>query len=152
MKEEQLAAIEEVVNRRAPADLLVRVRWLFDDWSPDVPGDLEKKWECVEQERRQVLTELLRERGIDGVLELADTVKIPRLIGLALPELLPYVEAVATALGQATGRHGDGQDGFVTALVGAAFRNFEQAGAAKHKKSRTPAPQSAFAEELAKAL
>lgn len=137
MKEDQLRAIEEVVNRRAPADLLARVRWLFDDWSPDVRGDLEKKWESVEQERRRVLAEILRERGLDGILKLAERVKIPRLIGLALPGLLPDVEAVATALVQATGQHGDGQDGFLTSLSGAASRRFERAWTAKLKTLAT---------------
>ena len=89
----KLRRVEDIYEKLAPADRIVRHRWLFTDGWPKLPARVRdegysKRGELVETWRISALRELHSERGMSGIEELA-TSCAPHTwyIGLALQEL-----------------------------------------------------------------
>ncbi|HQR43848.1 MAG TPA: hypothetical protein PLX97_14235, partial [Gemmatales bacterium] len=89
----KLKRVEDIYERLAPADLVVRHRWLFTDGWPKLPAPVRdegynKRGELVETWRIKALRELYVERGLPGIEQLANTCA-PQTwyVGLALEKL-----------------------------------------------------------------
>jgi hypothetical protein len=90
---QKLQPIEDLYERLAPKDLVIRHRWLFTDGWPNLParvldGGYGKRGELVETWRTKALCELYSERGLSGIEQLA-TACAPQsyYVGLALSKL-----------------------------------------------------------------
>jgi hypothetical protein len=74
----ELSQFEAIVKRHEPSDPIVSEAWLFDDWSPDIPGKLDSdggvinvRDDVVETARREAICKVLDHGGTDAVLALA---------------------------------------------------------------------------------
>ncbi|MEK0233850.1 hypothetical protein [Ralstonia pseudosolanacearum] len=85
---EELAVVNEIVERHRPADPLVSDRHAFDDWTPHIgkyTADSEV-FEDPDKLRTEVLQRVLDRDGVQGILRLSRMVKLPDLIGPVLTQ------------------------------------------------------------------
>ncbi len=87
METEDLQAIEELVLRYQPDDLVERLRWLFDDWTPDIPNKRDEGLESSALERQSAVKQLLEHGGIDTLLEMGRKAKLPQFVAQSLVEI-----------------------------------------------------------------
>ena len=88
-----LKPVEEMYERLAPHDLIVRHRWLFGNHWPELPcddrlNDSNAKIELVTRARIAALSEIFRAQGMPGIEHLIETSTEPGSIGN------PLVQAV----------------------------------------------------------
>jgi len=79
--------LEEIAERLRPTDTVTANRWLFDDHLPNLgTGNREiAAWTAeVQRVRTDAVKQILAAEGIDGVLKLAETSKVPWFVGDAL--------------------------------------------------------------------
>jgi hypothetical protein len=86
----ELAQFEEIVKRYQPSNPIESEAWLFDDWSPDIPGKLDSdggvinvRDDVVETARREAICKVLDHGGTDAVLALAGRVRLPQFVATA---------------------------------------------------------------------
>ena len=96
LKGEELALLKDLVARHQPSDAVAQARHLFDDWIPRLGPSVNTAFEDAESARTTALQEIYRSMGVEGVLRLARSVKLPRQMGSAIEKLdLPADEAVS---------------------------------------------------------
>lgn len=94
MPTEQVRRLEQIYTHFKPDNLVDRHQWLFKD-NVELPGIRHNSWEEQEKKledcRTEVLQEILKVQGWDGVLKLSEQLVNPALVGqtLAGAELLP---------------------------------------------------------------
>ncbi len=71
MSEDELSAIDGVLQQSAPADELARIAWLFDQWSPLMIGRYKENEEELARARNDAL---------DSILSSADYAKLLRIV------------------------------------------------------------------------
>jgi hypothetical protein len=76
LPEEELAPLRIVAEKYTPADPIVKIASLFNNWALDGTIDIEKD----NQKRAAVLRQLFTEGGAEAVLRLASEAKVPYLI------------------------------------------------------------------------
>ena len=94
LKGDMLLCLEKLVLKYQPDDPLLKTKWLFDDWIPDVPENTDASGNLVnstEQLRNDALREIYGKGGIAAIIDFANKVKIPHLLvdplrSLALPK------------------------------------------------------------------
>jgi len=86
----ELAQFEEIEKRYQPSNPIESEAWLFDDWSPDIPGKLDSaggvinvRDDVVETARREAICKVLNHGGTDAVLALAGRVQLPQFVATA---------------------------------------------------------------------
>lgn len=121
MKEDQLAPIEDVCRVVQPRDLVLRVVWLFDDYSPKagMPRGGDGLVEA-NRERAEVIREILRDGGLPGVLRLASLAKLPHFVAIALVDADSGTEVLQEALEAAVTADSKINPDFAIALSSAA--------------------------------
>lgn len=84
-----IARLDEVVERFRPRDLILENSWLFDDWTPDIPGKLDDGdiMQRIEARRLDAVTNVFNELGVAGLLKLVEKVKLPSQMIVALRSL-----------------------------------------------------------------
>jgi transcriptional regulator with XRE-family HTH domain len=90
LREEDLAELESIYNRFEPTNLVQRIAWLYAPRArlpdPGVEG-----WRSNEAnvavERQRATMQLLTERGIEGVFELAPLLDLPGYLGGTIAEM-----------------------------------------------------------------
>lgn len=87
LKGEELAKLKELVNRRRPTDAIAQARHLFDDWIPRLGLDVMKARQDAEEVRANALQKIYKEFGVQGVLKLARTAKLPQQMGQAFDKV-----------------------------------------------------------------
>lgn len=102
MDEEPLSALAKVRDRVKPDRPSDIHRWLFDDWHPSIgvsPADNLKSYDAaLEAARRAAILEVLETDGLEAVVALASTVKLPWAVGFSLGHVSEAHDAVALAL------------------------------------------------------
>ncbi len=97
-----VARIEPVAARFEPDDLVIRHRWIFEDWPPveRVRGEnYEVRQARVDDERREALEELLKADGCAGVDRLVNLAASPTQVGRSLATLSePSIEGWSLSL------------------------------------------------------
>ena len=93
IKEEQLAGIKRLVEQYKPSDLISQSRHLFDEWVPHLKKNVRPSMEEAEVVRAEALQNIYAAYGIEGLLKLAKTVKLPTQMGQGFESLtLPFNE------------------------------------------------------------
>ncbi|MEQ1835636.1 MAG: hypothetical protein ABL862_04200 [Candidatus Nitrotoga sp.] len=87
IKNDGLARIDQIVEKFQPTDLISLNVWLFDDWSPDVPGKLDDIEESVNNARKIALNSIFSQLGINGVQSLAEKAKLPQFVAITLEKI-----------------------------------------------------------------
>jgi hypothetical protein len=123
LPQDELARLDAIVQNRQPENLIDRVSWLFDDWTPDLPGPADERINLVETERRAAVQHVLTSQGIDGVLSFAERVKLPQFVAVALVELTNDPEICERVISGALDRS-DQIERFADTISGAAARKF----------------------------
>lgn len=123
IKNDELARIDHVVEKYQPSDAIALNVWLFNDWSPNVPGKLDDLEKSVIDARKIAISTVLTQLGVDGVQSLAEKAKQPQLVAAALEnvemDMAGYGELVKKSLLQG------GKFEFFAAVVSAvAYKKF----------------------------
>jgi hypothetical protein len=94
--------LEAVRVRFQPADLVTRIKWLFDDYFPELPNrSAMAQTAAIDSARQQAIADLVRTKGPDSLIELASKVKHPVLVAASAGPLIDSLEIVATLIGAA---------------------------------------------------
>jgi hypothetical protein len=126
LKRDDLARLDGITARLAPADTLQRNAWLFDSDYPDVPsGSIDTKIAALEEARRQAVLEIRSSVGETGLLTLADRVGFPGLLGAATVSATEDLAVLDALIDGALGRS-DRLDTFAYALSAQAERRFQE--------------------------
>lgn len=80
IKNEQLAQLQDLVDRHTPSNPLAIDRLVFDDWTPMVGTYEQEAVGSPDETRRLTLQNVLDRDGIDGIVALAKIVKLPGLV------------------------------------------------------------------------
>lgn len=84
LRDSELKLWDELVTKISPTDLIIRLKWLFDDWMPDLEeewGDGHAMQERIDHRRREAVQTVLAEAGSPGILRLARLAKFPVVVG-----------------------------------------------------------------------
>ncbi len=87
LRPEELARWDSLLNSIEPADPVVKIKWLFDDWMPDLDDVLDDASDAqarIDRKRISTIKAVLAESGRSGVLRLARIAKFPSFVGSAL--------------------------------------------------------------------
>jgi len=80
----ELQPLSRLVEQFAPSDPRAKVTWLFDDQFPVLPGGDRDPERAVNDARKQALTDIVNRSGIEAVLGLAESAKLPHTVAFAL--------------------------------------------------------------------
>ena len=105
LSESDLVELEDLYHILQPKDVIRRNLWLFDTFHIDFPEgskyapdnweeEFKKRKEREGSERRAALGEILREKGVGEILETRGLVKMPRLLGSTLADLICQEEDI----------------------------------------------------------
>ena len=88
---EKLKPLEELYERLAPEDLVIRHRWLFAESGPRLPvrerDDYRENLQRLSDERVHALQKIHAERGMNGIEQLAKTCPNETSVGFTLAQL-----------------------------------------------------------------
>ena len=112
LPESDLVELEDLYRILQPKDVIRRNLWLFDTFQVDFPEgsqynpdnweeEFKKRREREGKERRAALGEIIREKGIEKALEVRGQVKMPRVLGSTLADLICQeedIEEICTCL------------------------------------------------------
>jgi hypothetical protein len=94
LKGDELARLKGLLDQHRPSDVVAQARHLFDDWVPHVGLNTNTSMEDAEVARAAELRHVHAELGVQGLLRLAKTVKLPRQMGQAFDAVdLQYDDA-----------------------------------------------------------
>jgi hypothetical protein len=125
LPEEQLLPLESLCQEIAPDDPLHRDLWQFNDLVPRMQSKTAGDWvEEANRSRRDVVREILGDRGLPAVIALAKAAKEPRLVGYALAEAAPSQETLEVVFGPEFFAKPEVEDDFFVAVSGAAHFRF----------------------------
>lgn len=87
LRDEGLQELTALVKKHEPGDAILRVSWLFDDWMPDIPGNVKHAEEPIAIARRAAVREVNEQHGQQGILDLLARVKLPQFVVGAFVEV-----------------------------------------------------------------
>lgn len=93
-----LGRIEKILPQLASENPVERNHWLFDDWLSDPTSDNdsdEQSKETVEESRQQAIREIFAISGVDGIVELGITSRIPGFVALAASQVVGDIDMLA---------------------------------------------------------
>ncbi len=93
---EELARLDDLYSSIEPLDSIQKHSWLFDEHWPDVPCPVPESPDEVFRRtdaqvaslRKAAVSEMMNQKGIDGVLALAGNTKIPHVVGRSAAEAI----------------------------------------------------------------
>lgn len=124
LKDKYLCPLEALCEEIAPDDQLHRDLWQFNDLVPKMQNRTGGDWvEEANKSRRDVIREILEDRGFPAVIALAKAAKEPHLVGYALAEAAPSQETLEVVFGSEFTTNSEvGEDFFVAVSAAAHFR------------------------------
>src|SRR5262245_10158221 len=84
---DEVDKLAEIADRLKPTDRVEAHKWLFDTHQPDLGGErgeVAERMEDVANAREDAIREILESGGVDDVLRLARSVKLPGFMGAGL--------------------------------------------------------------------
>lgn len=81
----EIEKLENVSKKFVPNDLIKRSEWAFND-NLIRTSSLENKVESMEHERREIISNIIKERGFEGIKSLIKNVKLPKILGKFVSE------------------------------------------------------------------
>lgn len=125
LREEYLVPLEALCEEIAPDDPVRRDLWQFNDLVPKMEDRTGGDWvEVANKSRREVVRDILNNRGISGVIALAKAAKEPHLVGYALAEAAPSQETLQALFGSKFTAEAEAHEDFYVAVSGAAHFRF----------------------------
>jgi hypothetical protein len=118
LPEQEISALEEAARPLVPADPVARTVWLFDSHHPKAtvrPGDEQDEETGLQAERACALRDVHAQFGVDGLIRLACSAKLPGLVMWMVPKAFSEVH-MAEALLDRT-RSGDESSRFLASVV-----------------------------------
>jgi hypothetical protein len=91
ISEDLLKKMDGILTFVVPEDLVERNRWLFDEWLPDLPSrgeEIDQNEKQVEELRQQAVREILQAQGIEGLVKIGSTCKLP---GFVVSSAVPLI-------------------------------------------------------------
>lgn len=92
MSPERTERLDILQRHLAPDDVVLRIRWLFDDYMPDLPEEVGSDFEpsryqeAVNERRRTAIGDLIESAGVEGVLDLARSTEHAGFVGAAVAD------------------------------------------------------------------
>ncbi|THJ48822.1 hypothetical protein E9536_35260 [Burkholderia sp. LS-044] len=126
LRPEVLSRVDAVIEKFKPDDPLLQSIWLFDDWMPPVPGvaaTAEDPMAPVDAARSEAIRVIVASSGVQGVVELAKRVKLPRSVAVASQSLQLPREQLAELLRLAV-ESGDGLDAVSATVIAEGLTRF----------------------------
>ena len=120
----ELQPLSRLVEQFAPSDPRAKVTWLFDDQFPVLRGGERDPERAVNDARKKALTDIVSNSGIEAVLGLAESVKLPHTIAFALALLAINVTVYDRLFELALRSEAEKLIQFSDALSGAAAQRF----------------------------
>lgn len=123
IKNNALNRIDQIVKKYQPADVIALNVWLFNDWSPNLPGKLDDLEETLSDARILAVKTVLADLGIEGILQLAEKSKLPQLVAPTLEnieiDVSNYVGLVEKSL-----QLGDKLEHFASIVSSVAYKKY----------------------------
>lgn len=93
---------EQSLELLKPADPIVSYRWLFDDYYPELPAqmELDARERAIQALREQAIKAIGLAAGDEGVVRLIDECKHPELVALTIPKAVLGMDECLALLGQ----------------------------------------------------
>jgi hypothetical protein len=127
LKDPELANLEAIAQSITPADPLEKHGWLFDSDYPDMPNvpavEFDRRTDAIREARRAAVIEIRETLGNSGLLSLAERVRFPQFVGIAVGEGIEGVPELEFLVDSALGKD-ERLDRFALALSGEAERRF----------------------------
>ena len=104
VSEDLLKKMDEILSFVVPEDPVERNRWLFDEWLPDLPSkrkEIDQNEKQVEELRQQAIQEILRTQGIEGLIKLGTTCKLPGFVASIAVSMLGDIGKVCDFINHA---------------------------------------------------
>jgi len=98
LKGDELVSIKTILDTFRPSDIVAQTRYLFDEWHPHLRTITDSDLEDVDIMRLKELQRIQSDLGVNGLIKLAQTVKIPRTIGQAFHGLVLSNEDAVTLI------------------------------------------------------
>jgi hypothetical protein len=94
LSEELVERLEWLLPGFAPDDPVERNRWLFDEWSTELPSvdDINDEEKSIEQLRQQAVREILAAQGLEGLVKLGSSCKYPGFVAFSAATISPDLE------------------------------------------------------------
>ncbi|MDI6833605.1 MAG: hypothetical protein QMD02_07180 [Bacteroidales bacterium] len=105
LTENELHELENLYNKLEPPDIISKYIWLFNDQWPALPEGLKNDFNEKSKEqilkrikdvRKNAITIFLKELGLNQTIELRKQVKVPRLLGEPLADIITSQEEIIT--------------------------------------------------------
>ena len=105
IKRHKLEQAKRVYDSLEPMDIVLKHQWLFlKHWVDESMDEFDEDFDYREREkgiealRKQAIAEILEDRGIDGILTLAQKGEAAALIGVLLAEALKHADSLVSAI------------------------------------------------------
>ena len=125
LPEDELKHLDALVQKHQPDDQGYRVAWLFDDWTPDIPGNVGHKDGPVNDARREAMRGVLAQQGTDGVLAVVERVKLPQFVAVSIGEVTDELSVFDALIVKTLGRS-DQLNHFASTLSVVALQKFRE--------------------------
>ncbi len=125
IRSNELKPLQALCEEIAPDDPILRVLWQFEDLVPTI--GLREGGDYVEEAgriRTATLDQLLQERGVTAVMQLARGAKQPYLVGFAFAEAAVDREVLKRGIELALARESEVDEDFVLAISAGAHQRF----------------------------
>lgn len=122
--EGELEKINVIVKEHQPDNQVDRVSWLFDDWTPNIQGNIEYRDDLVNEARCEAISELIEVQGIDGILDLAVRAKLPQFVASSAVEIVNDYNLIKEVIIMSYQRKDD-LDNFASMVSGLAAGKFK---------------------------
>lgn len=120
LRADELRRWDDILSRIGPTDPVLKVKWLFDDWMPDLDDEMDDESQIqarIERRRLEAARSILNEMGVPGVLRLAEVVKHPNFVGSAVGAAIGAERILLEDIAKAALANQQIDVGFVAALL-----------------------------------
>ncbi|HEY3570141.1 MAG TPA: hypothetical protein VGP73_19570 [Thermoanaerobaculia bacterium] len=101
LSKQDVTSLTKISKKLEPKDAFSKFSWLFDDYLPDLPNQEELSLGDIDKARIQAMSSILESDGTNGILRLAESAKVPTIVGSTTAEVVDHIEILDTLLDNA---------------------------------------------------
>lgn len=95
MKPDRIESLKGIAKQFEPADDLSKVAWLFSEYHPRLPDpETKADYTAVDKAREEAVRKLYQAGGVEKILSLAQTVKMPRFVAFAAGNVIEDLSCI----------------------------------------------------------